>query len=420
MGWTRAGGAPAPAAAPAAAASVAGPSSVVVPTPLSVPAPRPTPTAVAAPPVPTPVPRPVPTAPAAAPPPVPTPSTPKNLAGATSYAGHAATIFSMAYDPVHRQLASGSKDGTVLIWSDAGTPVHTLQFPNHYICSMDVHARSKLLFVCGVPTDTSGVPFVSVHDTSAGWREQGVLKRTGSPLISCLRCTGPDADGFVTGESLAPAAAGGAAREAVCFYDFGRGADISKLAPVQTYAEHEGLVTCVVASPTNANVFLSGSRDLTIRLWDRRAPTSVGMVGLPTDQPQRFRAHADMITCLDITGDLLLSTSVDGQVNFWDLRQLAGTGGAGCPPAGAASFDGQAVLKVAVSGAPSPNVAAVSTLNGLYLVDYANLAAPVVRPAAMFADGRPIKPYYDIKWGTQQGCLFAAGEIERVDVFQLS
>lgn len=79
-------------------------------------------------------------------------------------------------------------------------------------------------------------------------------------------------------------------------------------------------------------------------------------------------------------------------------------------------LDDSAVLKVSLGGGASS--AAVSTLRGLYLVDFAS-ARPVARPAEPFKDGRRIGRYHDLKWANGRNVLYAAGDDMRIDVYSL-
>ncbi len=54
-------------------------------------------------------------------------------------------------------------------------------------------------------------------------------------------------------------------------------AHISKLQPLVSYEEHNDIITSLAAYPNSEGLFFSGSRDCTIKLWDRRQAKSVGM-----------------------------------------------------------------------------------------------------------------------------------------------
>lgn len=89
----------------------------------------------------------------------------------------------------------------------------------------------------------------------------------------------------------------------------------------------------------------------------------------------------------------------------------------GSAPVAALQLDDSAVLKVALGGGSSSS-AAVSTLRGLYLVDFSS-ARPAARLAEPFKDGRRIGRYHDLKWANGRSLLYAAGDDMRIDVYSL-
>lgn len=341
---------------------------------------------------------------------------PQALTAVNSYVGHTKTVFTMCYDVAHRHLISGGKDGNVIVWNEQGQVAYRIDIPIHYVCSMDIHPKNNMLFVCGVATETAKAPVppcIQMYDTNRRWAKRGAMNKHGSTLISCLRCMGPETDGFVTGETASNV--DGTQQELVCYYDMSRSANFETLIPVHAYKEHNNLVTCVATCPTHPNLFVSGSRDMTIRVWDKRSDKSVGMFG--NLEGGTVKAHDDMITCLDVHENLLLSTGCDGMMGFWDFRHL-GHNPTACPPIHTMPLDGNPILKVALTGAPYPTMAAVSTFLGLYIVDFTNAASPTSFAATLFPDTQ-FKPYHDIKWAHNQNYLFATGDNLSIDVFQL-
>lgn len=99
---------------------------------------------------------------------------------------------------------------------------------------------------------------------------------------------------------------------------------------------------------------------------------------------------------------------------YSNLYQIAQGGSA---PVSALQLDDSAVLKVALGGGSSSS-AAVSTLRGLYLVDFSS-ARPAACLAEPFKDGRRIGRYHDLKWANGRSLLYAAGDDMRIDVYSL-
>eukprot|EP00897_Mesotaenium_endlicherianum_P001656 jgi/Mesen1/1518/ME000132S00457 len=382
---------------------------------------------------------------------------PDSLTGSTglraveSYVGHRNTIFTMCYGQ---------------------SVVESMELPGHYACSMDIHPAHHTLFVCGVAKQQQLAPCVVAYSPAAshargGWKELGTLSRDSSKLISCIRAKRAMGGQCAMGDG---SRGGGRLDERVCYYDVqassssassssSAAAKFAALQPVRQYSEHEDLITCLSLFPPNPNMFLSGSRDCTVRIWDRRTASSVGMFG-SVGKAGRVQAHDAMITCLDaVDTNMVLSASMDTRVKRWDFRTLSSSSSAqacrlgaqgpnsrtlcsmclsrfagayldrrqvaelgrvfvealgGSNPVAALPIDDTAVLKVALGG--SPGTAAVSTLRGLYIAD---LGGPrySARPADPFQDGRRIGRYHDLKWAHASKTLFAAGDDMRVDVY---
>ncbi|KAL2652534.1 hypothetical protein R1flu_020662 [Riccia fluitans] len=345
-----------------------------------------------------------------------------------SFLGHRQTVFAMAYDEKRNQLISGGKDGTLIAWTTDGQISETVEMARHYACSMDVHPSLQTLLVCGVakeeapgPAGTRILPppcIVSYGPNGRGWKEQGFLSKESSKLVSCIKAMGGSEHAFVTGETVHSNSgldgSGQRLDERVCYYDIQTSSSFSSLQPVRQYTEHEDLITCVCLFPPNSNLFLSGSRDFTVRVWDRRVDRCVGLFGT-VGKTGRLQAHDAMITCLDaIDTNMILSAGMDTRILRWDSRTLGNQGG--CGPVSTLQLDDSAVLKVALGG--TATTAAVSTLRGLYLVDFA-LPRPIARLADPFKDGRRVGRYHDLKWAGNRNVLYAAGDDMRVDVYAL-
>jgi WD40 repeat protein len=78
---------------------------------------------------------------------------------------------------------------------------------------------------------------------------------------------------FATGES----AKNPAERSKVRIYDAGNVTSMDKLQPLVSYEEHEDIITSLAYYQNAEGVFFSGSRDCSIRMWDKREKSSVGI-----------------------------------------------------------------------------------------------------------------------------------------------
>jgi hypothetical protein len=287
-----------------------------------------------------------------------------------SYAGHTNTIFALGYDSEFDLLISSGKDSQVIAWSPSGAAFEKVALPDHYACSMDVDAARRQLLVCGVVSearsgDAGSTPAVFAYSIG-GTRQApsltllGRMDKADTKLVSCVKSL-PGTSVIVTGESST-------AGEAVCCYDTAAAQDFRSLTPVRRYVEHTDIITSLTCSaePVFNGLVFSGSRDCSIRIWDRRQKQCVGQLFGAGGAP----AHAKMITCLDANAGLIVSAGLDKLVKVWDVRRAA------AGPLRSIGVDDNAILKVAV--AAGGTAAAVSTLRRLYLVDIVGDAvAPV-------------------------------------------
>ena len=236
------------------------------------------------------------------------------------------------------------------------------------------------------------------------WLPRGPALEKSNRLFSCVKALTQDAgDTFVTGESSKQDG-----RHSVMLYDAST-SSLDKLRPTAIWEEHADLITCLASSSSGEGIFFSGSRDCSVKIWDKRQAMSVGSFGAA--QPGgKERAHDMMITCLDSYDNMLLSGSLDKLICAWDLRMLAPA--QLTQPLRRIAVDTSAILKVAgCSGTP---FAAASTLEGLHLVD---LDTGGHTTAHAFTDGRKVGRYHDLRWNTSRDTLFAAGDEGRVDLY---
>jgi len=83
--------------------------------------------------------------------------------------------------------------------------------------------------------------------------------------------------------------------------------------------KHSDYVRCVNASPTSSDVFISGSYDHTVKMWDRRQPKCVFTF-----------AHDSPVQHCDITSSGTMMISAAGnELCVWDLLQLSTNSGSG-------------------------------------------------------------------------------------------
>jgi hypothetical protein len=363
-----------------------------------------------------------------------------------SHTGRPGAIYALAIDSDRGQViaAVSAPDAAnadiAQVWMEHGL-AGEIHMGNNMCAVMDVVRPVSVLLAATMPKSAVGGPcavrlYAPKAEGAFEWVESGALLRPDARPLSALRALPPSGNyAFALGETQrapGPDGAPAAAREVVAVYDLNGGKSFNTLTPVQQFAGHTHLISTLEVAPLSPWQIISGSKDCTIRLWDRRQAHCVGLlVGAALPSGGIANAHRDMVTALSVRDVSLLSSSMDRTVAQWDLRCLCAGAGGGSAPVAAWRLDDQPVIKVALAqGAPC---GAAATLAGLFSLDVGGAAAagatgappPAPRRAANFADrpqggGR----YHGLQWDVGSGLLFggwSAGEKDpqavRLDVF---
>ncbi|KAF6265313.1 hypothetical protein COO60DRAFT_1623946 [Scenedesmus sp. NREL 46B-D3] len=297
----------------------------------------------------------------------------------------------------------------------------TIDSPGMYVCCLDVELANQLVLMCGIydPPVRSFKSRIAVYDgrPNQDFAGRGDIMRQEVDMTAVVRAL-PGTPNLITGESVR--LPNNAFQEQISLYDLNRvmnsGSAGAAIDPVMKFQDHKNLVTCLAPiGLSNPGVFVSGSRDFTVKLWDiRSGPTAVATMGV---QANDFASttHAEMVTCVDVSADgaLVLSGSLDQSMAAWDMRSLGtrplATAGPGsvCNHHGTQTqWNNSGILKACLEGSPLDKLAAVATVQGLYTVDFSG-AVPIITAAnAVQADGVTPKQYNDIKWASKPaGCM---------------
>lgn len=329
------------------------------------------------------------------------------------------TVFALSHSAVTHDLACGGREDVVTVYNNAGELSHRPHVPyGNMVVSMDHHPKHNMLAICGVTEDANSLPSIALYDASNSYVERSTCSKPAGTIMTCIRTFSAGSDQLVAAESIA--AGGPKNLELLCIYDLARLSGGEQLQPVATFDQHSDLITCVATFPNSPHTFVSGSRDCTVRMWDlRQSGSATGLFSAPNSGGY---AHTQMVTSLDCIDNLVVSAGQDSALCVWDPRMMAtnvsADGGPG--PLCAMQVDGSVLLRVALRGAPHPNLVAVASVMGLCLVDFSNPQAPVRVAASLFPDAQDgaFSLYHDIKWAGGHPLLYAAGDSMRVDVFQ--
>eukprot|EP00758_Cryptobia_borreli_P004839 Tbor_TRINITY_DN4607_c0_g1::TRINITY_DN4607_c0_g1_i1::g.14918::m.14918/K16482/POC1; centriolar protein POC1 len=264
-----------------------------------------------------------------------------------SFRGHRNAVTSSAFCPsaarTYQQLVSGSRDGNLLLWSTKPT-VRALRLVGHRGPVTDVcyNTMGNLIVSSSVdgtirlwiPTVRGGSSVIKAH--SGAVRAVSFSHSDGGQqIISCSddkssKIWDVSTQKFVrsyTGHTnwvrccainnTSTLCATGGDDKIVQLWDPRSGA----VSGAHCMYEHTNSVTAVQFHPDGLCV-ASASADRTINVWDLRMLTSGK--GIPTLLQHYDTAHDDVISSIsfdNISGAWLVSSSLDGTVKLWDLKQ---------------------------------------------------------------------------------------------------
>jgi WD40 repeat protein len=220
-----------------------------------------------------------------------------------SLIGHTNIVYSVAFSPDGKILASGSGDKTIILWDVATQqPIGQPLTGN----TGNTSSSNGLVFSPDGKTLASGSASYAIILWDVATRNPiGELPMGGTDWVNCLAFS-PD------GKTLAS----GSSNNSIIMWDVATRQRVGQL------TGHSGIISSVAFSP-DGKTFAAGSKDRSISLWD---VSSVLDTNIARRQPigQTLSGHAINSTVFSPDGKILASASGDKSVILWDVstRQI--------------------------------------------------------------------------------------------------
>ncbi|KPA79004.1 guanine nucleotide-binding protein, beta subunit-like protein [Leptomonas pyrrhocoris] len=281
-------------------------------------------------------------------------------------------------------VVTSSSDGTIGTWDGVGVLLQNVLLSRHYASCVDLTNRGHTLIVGAVGRYSNTPPAVIFYNEDgnrkAQWQECGGTEPDDASFLSCLKCLkDPSGSRYCVGVRTSSA-------NPLLLYDGSR--------VTQRYFDHSDIITAIHVPSDRDNVVVTGSRDCSTLLYDLRDPRNVSSMA----------HHNNTVSCITSCDNYLFTAGLDKRLVVADLRMLRGS---------TANRDmDSAVLSVSVN---SSLQCAVSTLTGVYVINFANGTNV---PTSSHADcGGSSLRFNTVCWNNAGNILYGGGEGRTLDLF---
>ncbi|CAE8601899.1 unnamed protein product [Polarella glacialis] len=210
--------------------------------------------------------------------------------------GQHGPVWCLWYDQQQELLLSGGSDATVKVWN-----------PTSERCEATLRGHEGWVTCLGA---------MQAGRVLASGGSDGILKFWNLESRQCLSSYGPPGGNPKHSMScLATVEAQGAVLTGHSFLRHLLRWDLETMQCRESFAGHEGDIYAIHAEGPSP-MFVSGSKDRTVRVWDPRAPPDKCCVGV-------LRGHTGAVLDVKLRGNRAVSASMDKTVRMWDIRQSA-------------------------------------------------------------------------------------------------
>lgn len=213
--------------------------------------------------------------------------------------GHFGKVYALHWAGDSTHLVTASQDGKLIIWNGMSTnKTNAIPLRSSWVMTCAFEQKNNAFVACGGLDNVCSIYKVNLQGQDTPTTKADTELQEHDGYLSCCR--------FLPGGNEIITSSG----DSTCIQW-----DLQKKAPLAHYDDHTGDVMTVSISPTDPNLFVSGSCDATLKLWDLRTKASDG-------SQMTFTGHESDINSVHFLGNghSIASGSDDSSCRIWDTR----------------------------------------------------------------------------------------------------